>query len=46
MTNEPKLLQHREDRKIQKLVERIERKQALQAKAINPQDQPPPSKSE
>ena len=45
MTNQPKPSQRREDRKVQKLAERIEQKLALRAKVAREQDQARPSKN-
>ena len=39
MTKKREFPQHREDRKVQKLVERIVQQQALQAKSAQEQDQ-------
>jgi hypothetical protein len=40
MTNQVKEPQHREDQKVKKLMERIERKQELQTKAARQQTVP------
>jgi hypothetical protein len=45
MTNQQKRPQALEDRKVQKLVERINQKQALQAKAAQEQSPASPSRS-
>ena len=45
MTKKRDLPQNREDRKVQKLVERIVQQQARQAKAGREPDQAPPSRS-
>jgi hypothetical protein len=45
MTNQQKLPQTLEARKVQKLVERINQKQALQAKAAQKQSPAAPSRS-
>jgi hypothetical protein len=45
MTKKREFPQHREDRKVQKLVERIVQQQALQAKAVGEQDQVTPPRS-
>jgi hypothetical protein len=45
MTNKREFPQHREDRKVQKLVERIVQQQALQAKAAQEQNQNLPPRS-
>jgi hypothetical protein len=44
MTKKREFPQHREDRKVQKLVERIVQQQALQAKSAQEQDQALPPK--
>jgi hypothetical protein len=45
MTKKREFPQHREDRKVQKLVERIIQQQALQAKSAQEQDQALPPRS-
>ena len=45
MTKKREFPQHREDRKVQKLVERIVQQQALQAKAAQEKNQAPPPRS-
>jgi hypothetical protein len=45
MTNRREFPQHREDRKVQRLVERIVQQQALQAKAAQEKKQAPPPRN-
>jgi hypothetical protein len=45
MTKKREFSQHREDRKVQKLVERIVQQQALQAKSAQEQDKALPPRS-
>jgi len=45
MTKKREVPQHREDRKVQKLVERIVQQQALQDKAAQEKPQAPPPRS-
>jgi hypothetical protein len=45
MTKKREYPQHREDRKVQRLVERIVQQQALQAKAAQEKNQAPPPRS-
>ena len=44
MTKKREFPQHREDRKVQRLVERIVQQQALQAKAAQEKNKPPTKK--
>jgi hypothetical protein len=45
MTKKREFPQHREDRKVQRLVERIVQQQAVQAKAAQEKKQAPPPRS-
>jgi hypothetical protein len=45
MTKKREFPQHREDRKVQRLVERIVQQQALQDKAAQEKNQAPPPRS-